>query len=67
MAESENTQCGTYSRLENPQRPYVRLSVIHREMIWSDLHGDMQAHSELLVANENNIINRPKVAKFLVG
>ena len=35
-------------RLENPQRPYARRPR-NRAMIWSDLHGDMQSTTEMLV------------------
>ena len=37
-------------RFENPQRPYARRPRSSRAtMIWSDLHGDMQSTTEMLV------------------
>jgi hypothetical protein len=35
-------------RFENPQRPYARRPR-KRPMIWSDLHGDMQSTTEMIV------------------
>ena len=36
------------ARFENPQRPYARRPR-KRPMIWSDLHGDMQSTTEMIV------------------